>query len=162
MRLTFCALCGEGDQSTLEHHHYIPESMGGSDDDSNMMTLCGVCHGKVHHIPRPMNLRDLIRAGRERAQRERDHERELHRSLSRPTQRMRITDYAGHIWVSYCDFHILVGNKGRRFEVVPDTSHPGMWRVKGMGLEPMPFRQAKKAAQSILEGNIKASDAEAA
>jgi hypothetical protein len=154
MRLTFCVLCGEDDQSTLEHHHYIPESMGGSDDESNMMTLCGVCHGKVHHIPRPMNLRDLIRAGRERAQQERVHERELLNSFSCSKQSARITDYAGHLWVSYADTHTLVGKKVR-LQVVPDTAHPGMWRVEGTtGLRALTFHQAKEAAQSTIQGKF--------
>jgi hypothetical protein len=63
MRLTFCVLCGQNDPTTLEHHHYIPKVQGGTDDETNMFTLCGTCHGKVHDIPRPLRLSILIKEG---------------------------------------------------------------------------------------------------
>jgi hypothetical protein len=63
MRLTFCVLCGQDDPTTLEHHHYIPKVQGGTDDETNMFTLCGTCHGKVHDIPRPLRLSILIKEG---------------------------------------------------------------------------------------------------
>ena len=67
MRLDFCVLCGERDPTALEHHHYIPLADGGLDDETNIMTLCGTCHGRVHHIPRPLRLSNLVKQGRERA-----------------------------------------------------------------------------------------------
>ena len=33
---------------TAEVHHLIPVRSGGSDDPSNLTTLCGACHGDVH------------------------------------------------------------------------------------------------------------------
>jgi HNH endonuclease len=67
MKLDFCALCGATDSAALEHHHYKPKALGGDDDDRNLLTLCGECHGMVHDIPRPMRLGALIIAGREKA-----------------------------------------------------------------------------------------------
>src|SRR5215472_13308401 len=63
MRLTFCVLCGEKDQSKLEHHHFIPKVLGGTDDETNMFTVCSRCHGVVHNIERPADLRKLMRRG---------------------------------------------------------------------------------------------------
>jgi HNH endonuclease len=63
MRLDFCALCGEKDSAALEHHHFIPKVSGGSDDDTNMFTVCGTCHGKIHDIPRPLRLGGLVKHG---------------------------------------------------------------------------------------------------
>jgi hypothetical protein len=68
MRLDFCALCGEKDSAALEHHHFLPRAMGGSDDETNMFTVCGSCHGKVHDIPRPFRLGELVKAGVAKAQ----------------------------------------------------------------------------------------------
>lgn len=63
MRLTFCVLCGQNDPTTLEHHHFIPNIWGGTDDENNMFTVCGICHGRIHNIPRPLNLSELIKEG---------------------------------------------------------------------------------------------------
>jgi hypothetical protein len=32
-----------------------------------MFTVCGTCHGRIHHIPRPLCLSDLVKAGQENA-----------------------------------------------------------------------------------------------
>jgi len=32
-----------------EVHHIIPVSRGGTNDDSNLMSLCRSCHNKIHH-----------------------------------------------------------------------------------------------------------------
>ena len=46
MRLAFCVACGAtGD---LQHHHLIPKKAGGSDDETNLITLCTVCHHRIH------------------------------------------------------------------------------------------------------------------
>jgi hypothetical protein len=63
MRLTFCTLCGEDDPTALEHHHYRPKALGGTDDETNMFTVCGTCHGMVHDIPRPLRLGELVKVG---------------------------------------------------------------------------------------------------
>lgn len=41
-----CAVCGIG--GALEGHHVIPRSVGGSDDETNILTVCSCCHGKLH------------------------------------------------------------------------------------------------------------------
>jgi hypothetical protein len=46
MRLDFCVACGVRD--TLHHHHLTPRIEGGSDDDTNLITLCEGCHGRIH------------------------------------------------------------------------------------------------------------------
>jgi len=37
MHLDFCAVCGRRD--SLEHHHFVPRSSGGGDDETNALTL---------------------------------------------------------------------------------------------------------------------------
>jgi hypothetical protein len=66
MRLKFCALCGCDDPSALEHHHFIPRIYGGTDDEWNIFTVCGLCHGKIHAIPRPLRLGELVKDGLEK------------------------------------------------------------------------------------------------
>ncbi len=61
MRLDFCVACGEHDPASLEHHHLVPRSVGGSDDDASLMTLCRACHGKMHGYRR-QNVRVLTTA----------------------------------------------------------------------------------------------------
>jgi hypothetical protein len=63
MKLDFCALCGATNPDCLEQHHFIPKVEGGTDDESNMFTVCGTCHGRIHDVPRPLRLRPLIQEG---------------------------------------------------------------------------------------------------
>lgn len=46
MRTTFCCACG--DTEDLHNHHVYPKSLGGGDEDSNLITLCCSCHYKIH------------------------------------------------------------------------------------------------------------------
>jgi hypothetical protein len=88
MRLDFCALCGEADAAALEHHHFIPRALGGSDDESNMFTVCGTCHGKIHAIPRPIRLGELVKAGIAKAQeRTAADYRQIERESARRTEK---------------------------------------------------------------------------
>ena len=66
MRLAFCCACGTDDRSVLEHHHLVPRSEGGTDDETNLITLCSPCHGKAHGIVRK-DLSKLTKAGLARA-----------------------------------------------------------------------------------------------
>lgn len=43
-----CANCGATDD--LTYHHIIPLALGGSDQPSNMVCLCGACHYKIHGV----------------------------------------------------------------------------------------------------------------
>ena len=67
MRLKFCCICGV--TNNLHHHHIIPRSRGGTDDETNYLTLCGEHHGWIHSI-RPNswnNHPQLIKEGVARA-----------------------------------------------------------------------------------------------
>ena len=68
MKLTFCALCG--DTENLVHHHVVPRSIGGSDEETNLLTVCPPCHGTVHGMTLPANIRELTKAGLARAKAE--------------------------------------------------------------------------------------------
>jgi len=64
MKLDFCVACGTKDN--LQHHHLKPQVDGGSDDETNLITLCQECHAIYHNL----NFRDhgwLTRKGLERA-----------------------------------------------------------------------------------------------
>lgn len=63
MRLDFCVACGTRDKARLEHHHLIPKSEGGSNAESNLITLCDECHGRVHGRNRK-NLREMCAEGK--------------------------------------------------------------------------------------------------
>ena len=52
----------------LQQHHLVPRSCGGSDDNTNKITLCCICHGKWHGIERDNSHKALIAAGMRRAQ----------------------------------------------------------------------------------------------
>jgi len=44
-----CQQCkGKSKESRLEVHHIVPRSQNGSDEQDNLITLCKVCHDKVH------------------------------------------------------------------------------------------------------------------
>ena len=61
MRNAECAACGATDN--LQYHHLIPRSMGGSDDETNLITLCGDCHAKAHGVRANWGHSELIRRG---------------------------------------------------------------------------------------------------
>jgi len=46
-----CQRCGRpgGEDIKLHVHHILPASQGGSNDISNLVTLCASCHKTVHH-----------------------------------------------------------------------------------------------------------------
>jgi hypothetical protein len=61
IRLHFCVACGATDD--LHHHHLLPREFGGDDSDTNFITLCTECRGKIHGINWRHNHRELITAG---------------------------------------------------------------------------------------------------
>jgi cytochrome c553 len=88
MRLEFCVACGS--KEDLQHHHLVMRSEGGSDDKTNLITLCTACHHKAHS--RQMNGRyshsELVRAGRIRAlTRYKDETKELERVVEAKLRR---------------------------------------------------------------------------
>lgn len=45
-----CQQCGKVcEKSELDCHHITPLSLGGTNDDDNLMLLCRECHKKVHY-----------------------------------------------------------------------------------------------------------------
>ena len=46
MRLKFCCICGKTED--LQHHHVIPKISGGSNDETNLVTLCYEHHNWLH------------------------------------------------------------------------------------------------------------------
>ena len=60
MKLTFCVLCGTTEG--LEHHHAVPKSKGGTNDESNLITLCGAHHGALHYMSNRADISALTKA----------------------------------------------------------------------------------------------------
>jgi hypothetical protein len=46
MRLAFCVACGSTED--LQHHHLVTRAEQGSEDETNLITLCEFCHAKLH------------------------------------------------------------------------------------------------------------------
>lgn len=46
MKHDYCVACGN--KENLHQHHLVPKSHGGSNDETNLITLCGECHAKIH------------------------------------------------------------------------------------------------------------------
>ena len=61
MRLDFCVACGR--DHGLNHHHMVPRSIDGPDDESNLITLCRECHGLLHGADWSLDHADLIKRG---------------------------------------------------------------------------------------------------
>ena len=64
MKHDYCVACGQSEN--LNHHHLVPRSIGGSDDDSNLITLCGSCHAKAHQVKADWRHSELISKGMKR------------------------------------------------------------------------------------------------
>ena len=47
----FCERCYEAGRlvPVREVHHILPVSRGGTNEESNLMSLCQSCHNKIHH-----------------------------------------------------------------------------------------------------------------
>ena len=50
-----CAFCGS--EECLEEHHMIPLFLGGTNDDNNLIYLCGMCHKEVTQYQRTIKRR---------------------------------------------------------------------------------------------------------
>tara|TARA_B100000085_G_C18129462_1_gene344626 strand:- start:26 stop:433 length:408 start_codon:yes stop_codon:yes gene_type:complete len=48
MKQDKCAVCGT--TKNLEHHHIISKADGGTDDETNFLTLCSKHHAAIHGI----------------------------------------------------------------------------------------------------------------
>lgn len=61
-----CLLCGE--VYDLNKHHLKPKVLGGSNDKSNLITLCYYCHWYLHNNPKfKIYHSKLVRFGMEKA-----------------------------------------------------------------------------------------------
>jgi hypothetical protein len=65
MRKTYCVACGEKEE--LHHHHLLPRSKGGTDEEGNIITLCIECHGIMHDTSWSNNHAQLVREGIDKA-----------------------------------------------------------------------------------------------
>jgi hypothetical protein len=67
MKFNFCCICGITD--SLHHHHIIPVSKGGSDEETNIITLCNKHHAWIHGLKPTAwnNHANLVREGLENA-----------------------------------------------------------------------------------------------
>lgn len=59
--MPFCVACGSTEN--LHHHHIVPKSLGGSDDDTNLITLCAKHHGQIHNARIAHDHSELTRKG---------------------------------------------------------------------------------------------------
>lgn len=65
MRVDFCVFCGTRDG--IEQHHVVPLAEGGLGIPENVLSVCGRHHGMLHSVRRTPNLRELTKAGLEKA-----------------------------------------------------------------------------------------------
>lgn len=63
MKLNFCAACGNRDAESLSHHHLVERVHDGPDDETNLITLCFACHGKLHGRAWRNNHKALTKTG---------------------------------------------------------------------------------------------------
>ena len=62
MKLKKCAVCGS--TKNLHHHHFIPLSLGGKDEDENILTLCVEHHNFIHKLEGNLDHKKLIKFAR--------------------------------------------------------------------------------------------------
>ena len=78
MILDFCCICGK--TSDLHNHHIIPRAKGGTEHETNMITLCTKHHTWIHGLkPNTWNNhKNLVIEGQNRAKEQGKH-------IGRPT-----------------------------------------------------------------------------
>jgi hypothetical protein len=59
MKHNHCVACGTS--NNLNQHHLVPRSLGGSDNENNLLTLCGLCHAKAHQVQADWRHSELTR-----------------------------------------------------------------------------------------------------
>lgn len=62
---TKCTYCEE--TTGIEGHHIWPVSLGGPDEECNIIPVCGKHHGIMHGMFRRSNVSELTKAGLQRA-----------------------------------------------------------------------------------------------
>ena len=73
MILDFCCICGK--TSDLHNHHIIPRAKGGTEHETNMITLCTKHHTWIHGLkPNTWNNhKNLVIEGQNRAKEQGKH-----------------------------------------------------------------------------------------
>ena len=59
MKTKYCAVCGSTKE--LQEHHFIPISIGGKDENNNIITLCILHHNFIHKMEGKLNHSQLIK-----------------------------------------------------------------------------------------------------
>jgi hypothetical protein len=67
MKLPFCVACSAKDD--LQHHHLVTRAEGGSNKETNLITLCAACHHKLHqrYMDGTYNHGERVRSGQAQA-----------------------------------------------------------------------------------------------
>ena len=50
LRGSICNVCGYSLRPALRVHHIVPVSLGGGDEESNLVLVCASCHSLIHHF----------------------------------------------------------------------------------------------------------------
>lgn len=58
MRTKHCCACRS--KKNIHHHHLVPKSLGGTDDEKNILSLCNICHSKIHRRGKEFAVSALI------------------------------------------------------------------------------------------------------
>lgn len=60
-----CVNCGykHGEEKSLQLHHIIPLSLGGTNRDTNIVALCESCHSQVHGLTALQLHKKMIKKG---------------------------------------------------------------------------------------------------
>jgi hypothetical protein len=59
----FRAAWGDDNPDHLHNHHLVPRSCGGSDDETNLITLSVECHGKMHGVKWHLDHKNSVKSG---------------------------------------------------------------------------------------------------
>ena len=59
MKTKYCAVCGV--KKELQNHHFNPISLGGKDEDTNILTLCTLHHNFIHKMKLKLNHNQMVK-----------------------------------------------------------------------------------------------------
>lgn len=131
-----CNYCEETEG--LEHHHIIPRSLGGTDDQCNLLLVCGKHHGILHDMERKSNISELtkegIRKARAKGKRIGGFTKEAHlRAIANATKTNK--DHADEFALSLSGTILSMRGNGKSLKVIADflnsnnieTDRGGLW-----------------------------------
>ena len=64
MKTKCCVVCGVEEE--LQNHHFIPISLGGKDEDTNILTLCTLHHNFIHKMEGKLNHNELVKKAKDK------------------------------------------------------------------------------------------------